>query len=164
MNTLTFTLQIPVRLAGVDAPEASHFGNPAQPFAGEALSFLQNYILGKRVRAYIYKRDQYERVVATVFVRKPPFFLRKDVGLEMLRRGLARTYEAKTGAEFGGEGTEKKYHETQVEARRKGRGLWADEKPGFFGLGPRKEIESPGQYKARMKGLDKLEKGEPGKT
>ncbi|KAH8893788.1 SNase-domain-containing protein [Thozetella sp. PMI_491] len=146
---------IPIRLAGIDAPEVAHFGKPGQPYAEEALSFLQSYISGKRVRAYIYKRDQYERVVATVFLRTPPLFLRRDVGLEMLRRGLARTYEAKTGAEFGGELVEKKYHTVQEEARRKGRGLWAAEKPSFFGLGPRKEIESPGQYKARMRGQDK---------
>ncbi len=98
LGTLTTRAQrrSPVRMAGIDAPEGAHFGRPAQPYASEALAFLQSYILGRRVRAYIYKRDQYDRVVGTVWVRRFLFF-RKDVGLEMLKRGLATTYEAKSG-------------------------------------------------------------------
>ncbi|KAK0730815.1 hypothetical protein B0H67DRAFT_478951 [Lasiosphaeris hirsuta] len=146
---------ISIRLAGVDAPEAAHFGKPAQPFSAEALTFLRSYILGKRVRAFIYKRDQYERVVATVFVRKPPFFFRKDVGLELLKRGLATTYEAKTGAEFGGVLMEDKYKSVEAWAREKGRGMWAQEKPaGLFGFGKKQEIETPRQYKDRLRQLD----------
>lgn len=143
--------QIPVRIAGIDAPEGAHFGRPAQPHSGEALAFLREYLQGRRVRAYIYRRDQYERVVASVLVRQPPFFFpRRDVGLEMLKRGLATTYVAKTGAEFGGEASEKRYKAAEEEARRKGRGLWAAEKGGLFGL-RKKEIESPRMYKDRMK-------------
>jgi len=143
--------QISVRLAGVDAPETAHFGRPAQPFSAEALIFLRGYLLGKRVRAYIYRKDQYERVVATVYVRKPPFFLKKDVGLEMLKQGLATTYEAKTGAEFGGDKVKAVYMATEAAARKKGKGLWAAEAGGFFGLGKKKDIESPRAFKDRMK-------------
>ena len=92
-------MQIHVRLAGIDAPEGAHFGKPAQPYSTEALEWLKNYIMNRRVRAYIYKRDQYERVVATVWVRR--FLFRKDVGKEMLKAGMATVYEAKMGAEFG---------------------------------------------------------------
>jgi endonuclease YncB( thermonuclease family) len=95
------------------------------------------------VRAYIYKRDQYERVVATVYVRKAPFFLRKDVGMEMIKRGLAVTYEGNTGEEFGGKKMEERYRAAEAVAKRKGRGLW--------GL---KGVESPMEFKKRMKGLD----------
>lgn len=143
--------QISVRLAGVDAPETAHFGRPAQPFSAEALNFLREYLLGKRVRAHIYRKDQYERVVATVYVRKPPFFLKKDVGLEMLKQGLATTYEAKTGAEFGGDKVKAVYMATEAAARKKGKGLWAAEAGGFFGLGKKKDIESPRAFKDRMK-------------
>ncbi|CAJ2502003.1 Uu.00g048560.m01.CDS01 [Anthostomella pinea] len=111
---------IPIRLAGVDAPEGAHFGRPAQPFSTDALAWLSSYILGRRVRAKIYKRDQYDRIVATVFVRR--FLIRRDVGLEMLKRGLATTYEAKTGAEFGG--LEEKYKAAQAKAKDKKRGIW----------------------------------------
>jgi endonuclease YncB( thermonuclease family) len=148
-------LQIPVRLAGVDAPEGAHFGRTAQPFAAEALSFLQSYITGRQVRAYIYRRDQYDRVVATVYVRRPPFFVpRRDVGLELLKRGLATTYEAKSGAEFGGKRAEERYKAAEEEARRKGKGMWSLEKGGWFGK-VKGTLESPREYKTRVRMEDK---------
>lgn len=145
-----------MRIAGIDAPEGPYFGRPAQPFSAEARAFLESYIIHRRVRAFIYRRDQYDRVVATVYVRRPPFFLRRDVGLEMLRLGLATTYEGKMGAEFGGPKVEALYREAEAAARKKGKGLWSPEKqPGFFSA--RKKVgvvESPMAYKRRMKALD----------
>ncbi|CAG8732981.1 7015_t:CDS:2, partial [Acaulospora colombiana] len=38
-----------IRMMGIDAPEAAHFGKPAQPYAEEALEWLRNAVLGKRV-------------------------------------------------------------------------------------------------------------------
>ncbi|KAK4127077.1 SNase-domain-containing protein [Parathielavia appendiculata] len=142
---------ISIRIAGIDAPEGAHFGRPAQPFAAEALAFLERYVLRRRVRAFIYKRDQYDRVVATVYVRRAPFFFpRRDVGLEMLRRGLAVTYEGKTGAEFGGEKMEARYKAAQEAAKRKGRGLWGLR----GGKGEEGRLETPMEYKKRMKMLE----------
>ncbi|KAI0817921.1 SNase-domain-containing protein [Xylaria sp. FL0064] len=132
---------IPIRLAGIDAPEGAHFGQPAQPFATDALAWLSNYILGKRVRAKIYKRDQYDRIVATVYVRR--FLFRRDVGLEMLKSGFATTYEAKSGSEFGG--LEEKYKAAEAWAKERKRGMWSG-KPEHF--------ESPREYKTRMKELE----------
>ncbi|KAI3329327.1 SNase-domain-containing protein [Xylariaceae sp. AK1471] len=129
---------IPIRLAGIDAPEGAHFGRSAQPFSTDALAWLSNYLLNRRVRAKVYKRDQYDRIVATVYVRR--FLLRRDVGLEMLKRGLATTYEAKSGAEFGG--LEEKYKAAEAKAKAKKRGIWSG-KPEHF--------ESPREYKTRMK-------------
>ena len=101
------------------------------------------------MRAALHRRDQYERVVATAYVRKMPwFFLRRDVGLELLRRGLAVTYEGKTGAEFGGKGVEEKYRAAEALARKRGRGMWAGEVQGG------EVLESPMEYKKRMKALD----------
>ncbi|KAI0396094.1 SNase-domain-containing protein [Xylariaceae sp. FL0594] len=131
---------IPVRLAGIDAPECAHWGRPAQPFSTDALAWLSNYILGRRVRAKIYKKDQYDRIVATVYVRR--FLIRRDVGLEMLKMGLATTYEAKSGAEFGG--LEAKYKAAEAKAKAKKRGMWSG-KPEHF--------ESPRQYKTRTNQL-----------
>jgi len=128
---------IAVRIAGIDAPEGSHFGREAQPYAPEALAWLKSYILNRRIRAYIYKRDQYDRLVATVFVRRGIF--RRDVGLEMLKAGLATVYEAKSGAEFGN--LEAKYRSTEAWAKLKRRGMWA---------GSQKNYESPRDYKTRM--------------
>jgi endonuclease YncB( thermonuclease family) len=100
------------------------------------LEWLKNYILNRRVRAYIYKRDQYERVVATVWVRR--FLFRRDVGKEMLKAGLATVYEAKSGAEFGD--FEEKYREAEAKAKRKKRGMWK---------GRPQDYESPRDYKIR---------------
>jgi len=92
--------------------------------------------MNRRVRAYIYKRDQYERVVATVWVRR--FLFRRDVGKEMLKAGFATVYEAKMGAEFGD--FEEKYRKTEEVAKRKKLGMWA---------GKMKDYESPRDYKIR---------------
>jgi len=91
------------------------------------------------VRAYVHKQDQYGRVVATVFIRKG--LLRRDVGLQMLKAGLAGVYEAKSGAEFGGEGTEEAYRAAEQWAKKKGRGMW----------GATKTLETPREYKNRYR-------------
>ncbi|KAF4124121.1 Staphylococcal nuclease-like proteinue [Geosmithia morbida] len=132
---------ISVRLAGVDAPEGAHFGKPAQPFSSEALEWLRAYIHNRNVRAYPYKRDQYNRIVATVYVRR--FLLRKNVGLEMVKRGLATTYEAKSGAEFGG--LKDVYVKAEAKAKKKRLGMWS---------GKASEFESPREYKTRWAGQD----------
>ncbi|KAJ9372057.1 hypothetical protein DTO282E5_3150 [Paecilomyces variotii] len=139
---------IHVRLAGIDAPELAHFGRPAQPFAREAHEWLTSYLLNRRVRAYLHRPDQYQRVVATVYVRRlldfPIPFRRRDVSYEMLKRGLATIYEAKRGAEFGGEAMEKKYRKAEWWAKMKGKGLWRDYKRNGS------EWESPRDYKNRI--------------
>ncbi len=147
--------QISVRLAGVDAPECAHFGRPAQPYANEALAFLERLVAGRRVRARLHRRDQYERVVATAYVRRWPLvFLRRDVGLELIKRGLAVTYEGKTGAEFGGPAVEARYRAAEALARKKGKGMWASEvNKGGSGEGWER-LETPMEYKKRMKAAD----------
>lgn len=92
------------------------------------------------MRAYVYKRDQYDRVVATVYVWKG--FLRRDVGLQMLKAGWATVYEAKSGAEFG-VGLEEKYRKAEWWAKLRRKGMWA---------GKSKDFESPREYKTRYAG------------
>jgi endonuclease YncB( thermonuclease family) len=128
---------IHVRLAGIDAPELPHFGRPEQPYAKEAFQWLTDYLGTRRVRAYVYKQDQYSRVVATVYVRKGLF--RRDVGLQMLRAGMATVYEANTGAEFGE--FEDKYRKAEQLAKTRRKGLWAGKNNADF--------ETPGAYKKR---------------
>ncbi|KAF1986158.1 SNase-domain-containing protein [Aulographum hederae CBS 113979] len=143
---------IHVRIAGVDAPELAHFGRPAQPHSEEALAWLKSYILNRRVRAYIYRRDQYDRVVATVWVRH--WLFRKDIGLEMLKRGLATVYEAKFGSEFGE--YEAKYREAEKKAKKNKIGMWAEPSviARFLGKGS-PAYESPRDYKTRMQSSQK---------
>jgi endonuclease YncB( thermonuclease family) len=139
----------------VDAPELAHWGREAQPFAKEAHEWLIRFIHHRRVRAYIYRRDQYDRVVAQVYVRQ--WLFRKDVGLEMLKAGLATVYEAKSGAEFGT--AEDKYRAAERKARENQVGMWA--KPSLrqrlSGV-PTKTLESPREYKARHSAADKARK------
>jgi endonuclease YncB( thermonuclease family) len=137
----------------VDAPELAHFGRPSQPYGPEALEFLTSYILNRRVRAYIYRRDQYERVVGTVWVRK--WGIRRDVGLEMLKRGLATVYEAKFGSEFGI--YEKLYRAAEEKARKQKIGMWAEPSvwERLVGGKSKKTLESPREYKRRMGDLEK---------
>ncbi|PGH06859.1 hypothetical protein GX51_02104 [Blastomyces parvus] len=138
---------IHIRLAGIDAPELPHFGRPAQPYSHAAHTWLTTYLLNRRVRAYVYRQDQYGRVVATVYVRRWPFpFIRRDVGLQMLRAGLATVYEAKSGVEFGGKEMEGRYRRAEERAKRLRRGLWK----GEGGVG----WESPREYKTRMAALE----------
>ncbi|KAJ5893302.1 endonuclease lcl3 [Penicillium taxi] len=138
---------IHIRLAGVDAPEMAHFGRPEQPFAREAHIWLTSYLMNRRVRASVYRQDQYNRVVASVSVRRAwdfPPFRRRDVSFEMLRLGMATVYEAKFGSEFGGEKMEKKYRLAESRAKRWSKGLWKDcRRVGS-------DWETPREYKTRM--------------
>lgn len=133
------------------------------------------------MRAHIYKRDQYDRVVATVYGRRLGGLLRADVGLEMIRLGLATAYEAKTGSEFGGPVMEAKYRAAEAAAKEQRLGLWSalgkkngkrggtGGGGGWFGLGgggggkksaSKEPFETPREYKDRMRVAEKAEKGE----
>ncbi|ETI26272.1 hypothetical protein G647_03049 [Cladophialophora carrionii CBS 160.54] len=128
---------IHVRLAGIDAPEMAHFGRPCQPYAQEALDWLTAYLVGRRVRTYVYRADQYGRVVGTVYVWKKLW--RRDVGLQMLKAGYATIYEAKTGVEFG-RAKEERYRRAEWWAKMRRKGMWA---------GNQRDYESPREYKNR---------------
>ncbi|KAJ5688616.1 endonuclease lcl3 [Penicillium macrosclerotiorum] len=145
--TVPSVIQIHIRLAGIDAPELAHFGRPEQPFAREAHEWLISYLQNRRVRASVYRQDQYQRVVASVYVRRAfdfPPFRRRDVSFEMLKRGLATVYEAKMGAEFGGKVMEQKYRRAEWWAKARSKGLWKD----YRRVGS--NWESPREYKTRM--------------
>ena len=140
-----------VRIAGIDAPEMAHFGRPAQPYSQEALDWLKSFVLHKYVRAYPYRPDQYGRVVCTVY-RRRWFFFKSDVGLNMLKSGLATVYEAKFGSEFGNK--EEQYRAAEERAKQKQIGMWQE--PGLVArlLGKSGSFESPRDYKTRMSQSD----------
>lgn len=124
-----------IRLCGVDAPERSHFGKPAQPFSEEALVWLQKYLVHRSVRITPFSIDQYKRVVARAQVWK--WTGKKDVSAEMLRNGLAVVYESKFEAQFGE--NETWYRKLEAAAKRKKKGLWA--------LG--RKLMTPKEYKSK---------------
>ena len=146
-TTKLYDQTLHVRIAGVDAPEMAHFGRPAQPYSQEAIQWLRSFILHRYVRVYPYRRDQYDRVVCTVY-RPRWLFFRSDVGLNMIRTGLATVYEAKTGSEFGNK--EQQYRDAEQRAKQKKIGMWQE--PGLVGrlLGKKSTYESPREYKTRM--------------
>lgn len=91
---------IRIRLAGIDAPEISHNGNPAQPFAEEARDFLAKLVKNKTLIVKLHSVDQYDRVVASVYIRQFWFF-KKNLSLSLVENGLATVYRAQ-GAQYGG--------------------------------------------------------------
>jgi endonuclease YncB( thermonuclease family) len=102
------------------------------------------------VRVHVYRPDQYQRAVGSVYVRRaadfPLPFRRRDVSFEMLRRGLGTVYEAKVGAEFGGEAVEQRYRRAEWWAKLRGAGLWREFRRPVGG----REWESPREYKTRV--------------
>lgn len=77
--------------------------------------------------------------MAQVFVWR--WCIRRDVGKEMVKAGLATVYEAKVGAEFGD--FEEKYRAAEEKAKRKKRGMWS----------AKGKIESPREFKTRTAGI-----------
>jgi len=144
-----------IRMAGVDAPEASHFGKPAQPYSAESLAWLQDRILGKTVYVLPLRKDQYSRVVALVHQAPrilPGFlFFGKDLSAEMLKAGWAAIYE-QAGAEYGKLGKEG-YQRLEEQAKVARRGIWARGTTG----------ESPAEYKRRYTAASSLEEAEAAK-
>ncbi|KAF3259028.1 putative endonuclease lcl3 [Orbilia oligospora] len=141
--------KIHIRIAGVDAPEGAHFGKPSQPHSSESLSYLSNLLTSHNVRAHLLRRDQYERVVCSVSMKRKGILgllgFKHDVGLLMLKAGMAQVYEGTYGIEFGKrQGMEEKYRAAEEEARAKKLGIW----------GLKGKYESPGQYKARFGGKE----------
>ncbi|ODV84688.1 hypothetical protein CANARDRAFT_200075 [[Candida] arabinofermentans NRRL YB-2248] len=124
---------IHVRLCGVDAPECSHFGKPAQPFSTEALQWLRNFLLSKKVYVKPLHLDQYNRIVSKVMVLKWNGF--KDVSQEMIKLGIGTVYEAKQGAEFDGKETQ--YRHLEHRARVRKLGLWGVKTPKGGFVSPR---------------------------
>ncbi|GAA5840360.1 hypothetical protein JCM11251_006705 [Rhodosporidiobolus azoricus] len=127
-----------IRLAGVDAPEMAHFGHPEQPFAPEARDFLRQLVLGKPVVVELYRKDQYQRVVGHVYIRKFPFFLRRNVSELLVEAGYASVYE-EHGAVYGGRLD--RLRRLEERARSKRRGMWS--------LGS--HLESPAAFKQRVR-------------
>ncbi|KAI9596632.1 hypothetical protein BDF19DRAFT_438097 [Syncephalis fuscata] len=122
-----------IRLAGIDAPEAAHFGMPAQPFSDEARRWLEARLLHRTILFTPYSVDRYGRLVAGVWIRPVgchwlPFglpllnWLRSDISLKMLRSGLATVYTGQD-AEYGNR--HDRYKLAEQLARARYRGVWS---------------------------------------
>lgn len=84
-----------IRIYGVDCPEiAKNKNQVTQPFGLEAQEYTTKLVLHKMVRVKFLSRDQYRRAVAVVETVPPRLvpFRRKDLSVELARRGLAELY------------------------------------------------------------------------
>jgi len=143
---------IHIRLAGMDAPELPHFGMPGQIHGEPAKNWLTSKIHKKVVYCKIHKRDQYQRLVASVYYRPSvlyPFLT--NLSLDMVKNGWARTY-VQGGAVYGTEGKDK-YLKVEEKAQTKGVGMWVD------GL----DLETPAEHKKKYKNVksNAASKGKP---
>lgn len=136
---------IHVRLAGVDAPECAHFGQPGQAYGPEARAWLAAYLDRRRVRFQLLRRDQYGRAVAMVWVRRGlsllpfPFSWWANVSEQLALAGFATLYIGNE-AEYGG--LRARLQRAEQLARRKRRGMWA---------AAERERQSPMEYKRQQR-------------
>lgn len=98
-----------VRLHAIDAPEKG------QPFSNVARKRTRELTEGKRVRVEVRDQDQYDRLVARIYVDGI------DLSEQLIREGLAWHYTRYS--------SEIALGQAQREARRTHRGLWQDPDP-----------------------------------
>ena len=94
-----------IRLQGIDAPEKS------QAYGDAAQRYLSGLIAGQEVRVAWNKRDKYNRILGTVYIK------RTEVNLAMLRAGYAWHYKKFDSTPA--------YAQAESEASAARRGLWA---------------------------------------
>ncbi|RSH89396.1 putative endonuclease lcl3 [Saitozyma podzolica] len=131
---------IHIRIAGVDAPEAAHFGNPAQPHSQESLAWLRGTIMGKSMSCQLLRKDQYNRIVAVPYIKRW-WWTDRPLPLMMLKDGMAVVYTS-GGGEYGPWGLTK-MQAIEADAKRQNKGLWAI-----------KKFEHPADYKKRVKAAE----------
>lgn len=104
-----------LRLQCIDAPERDQ-----EPWGARAMQQLEQ-MLGRQVGVYGHERDQYDRVVSTIY---DPRSL-DNLNVEMVRSGAAAIYEryCSTRAHYTD------YYEARGEARNNKRGIW--KRPGL---------------------------------
>ncbi len=100
---------VPVRLQGIDAPEA------CQPFGPQARHALASRVLRQSVKVDVQGRDDYQRTLARVSVHG------QDVGAWLVFTGHAWSYRYRASPG--------PYARLESQARQARRGLWAASAP-----------------------------------
>jgi endonuclease YncB( thermonuclease family) len=106
--------QFDIRIVGIDVPREG-------PAAERAKEFVSKLLLGKNARARLGGRKKSQEMIAQLLTADPEIGI-KDVGVELVRAGLARRQQG-NDTQFG-----YKYGELSAaerEARRARRGIWA---------------------------------------
>lgn len=110
-----------IRIASIDAPESAHARRrPGQPFGAASKKTLIE-VLGKakRVEAYCYEKDRYQRPVCDVYADG------QSVGRTLVANGLAWANQSGAGRYL----RDKQLLKLQADARSRKAGLWADFEP-----------------------------------
>jgi endonuclease YncB( thermonuclease family) len=97
-----------VRLDGIDAPEKG------QDFGEKSRQYLASLVAGKTVRIQYRNKDQYGRILGTVYIGN------MNVNEAMVREGLAWQYYYNK---------DKKYKELQADAKAKKLNIWSAKSP-----------------------------------
>jgi endonuclease YncB( thermonuclease family) len=120
---------INVRLAGVDAPELSHYGLPGQKFGKVAKEWLAGLAHRRRASLQLLGQDQYNRMVGMVRIKPENPVLRffrlgrKNLSLELVKAGYAEVYRG-PNAQYGG--LQARLERAEKRAIRNKLGFWAD--------------------------------------
>lgn len=110
-----YDVEILVRFLAIDAPELSYRkGEPSQPFSVQAKKALTDLILYRTVEIEGYGLDKQNRVLAVVTSGG------RNIGVEMLRQGLAEVY----GGELPDRFNLKEYSQAEFQAKTSRRGMW----------------------------------------
>jgi endonuclease YncB( thermonuclease family) len=108
-------IEIVVRFIAIDAPEISYKkGEPSQPFSNQSKKALMDMILYKTVEIKGYGLDKNNRLLAVVT------FGGKNIGVEMIRLGLAEVYRGEMPDNFD----LKDYKQAEFDAKTARRGMW----------------------------------------
>lgn len=103
-----------LRLAGIDAPEVSHYGSLVQPFGLEARDYLRQ-VVGLDICVEVVDHDQYGRYIVDAWYQ--------DIWLnaEMVRAGFAWVYRYYSNDPY--------LIALELDAESIRAGLWADDDP-----------------------------------
>ncbi len=104
------TIQVRVRLEGIDCPEKG------QPFGTNAKQAVSDLVFGENVRVVESSKDRNKRSIAKVYLPDG-----RCVNEEMLRLGMAWHFKRYSD--------DARWDKLEQQARRARRGLWADSDP-----------------------------------
>ena len=111
-----YDIEIVVRFLAIDAPEVSYNkGEPSQPFSNQAKQMLMDLILYETVEIEGFGIDSRNRVLAVVSSGS------RNIGVEMVRNGLAEVYRGELPDKFN----LKDYERAEFHAKTARRGMWS---------------------------------------
>ncbi len=108
-----------VRMIGVDTPETVKPNAPVESYGQEASEFTKRLLTGKTacIERDVGERDRFDRLLAYVYLEDGTF-----VNEKLLEEGLATVLTIPPNTRYEGE-----LAAAEREARKAGRGLWAEE-------------------------------------